>query len=106
MTSNRLSDRERGEENLVKVRRYLASLEAASQSLPLEDGRPNITPSPKPAACSVTSSILMPVRSAYLSSSLMALVATRTGPQASPALSGNRDSRTAAFPSSGSSWRA
>jgi hypothetical protein len=43
MKINRLSGRERGEENLAKVRSYLVGLEAASQSLPLEDGRPNIT---------------------------------------------------------------
>ena len=43
MKSNRLSGRERGEENLAKVRSYLAGLKAASQPLPLEDGRPNIT---------------------------------------------------------------
>ena len=43
MKINQLSGRERGEENLAKVRRYLAGLKAASQSLPLEDGRPNIT---------------------------------------------------------------
>jgi len=38
-----LSGRERGEENLAKVRRYLADLKATGQSLPLQDGRPNIT---------------------------------------------------------------
>ena len=43
MKINRLSGRERGQENLAKVRSYLAGLKAASQSLPLEDGRPNIT---------------------------------------------------------------
>lgn len=37
------SGRERGEENLAKVRRYLAGLQAARQLLPLQDGRPNIT---------------------------------------------------------------
>ena len=42
MLNNR-SGRERGEENLAKVRRYLAGLTAAGQSLPLENGRPNIT---------------------------------------------------------------
>jgi hypothetical protein len=43
MKINRLSGRERGEENLVKVRRYLVTLTAARQSLPIESGRPNIT---------------------------------------------------------------
>ena len=43
MRINQLSGRERGEENLAKVRRYLAGLKAAGQSLPLQDGRPNIT---------------------------------------------------------------
>ena len=43
MKIERLSGRERGEENLAKVRRYLADLKAASESLPLQDGRPNIT---------------------------------------------------------------
>jgi len=43
MQTNRLSGRERAEENLAKVRSYLAGLNAASQSLPSEDGRPNIT---------------------------------------------------------------
>lgn len=43
MKVNRLSGRERGQENLAKVRRYLAGLKAAGQSLPFEDGRPNIT---------------------------------------------------------------
>jgi len=38
-----LSGRERGEENLAQVRRYLAGLKAARQMLPLENGRPNIT---------------------------------------------------------------
>ena len=43
MKIERLSGRERGEENLAKVRRYLADLKAASESLPVQDGRPNIT---------------------------------------------------------------
>ena len=43
MKINRLSGRERGEENLAKVRSYLAGLKTASQSLPSEDGHPNIT---------------------------------------------------------------
>ena len=43
MKIDQLSGRERGEENLAKVRRYLAGLRAIGQSLPLEDGRPNIT---------------------------------------------------------------
>jgi predicted RNase H-like nuclease (RuvC/YqgF family) len=43
MKIDRLSGRERGEENLAKVRRYLADLKATSESLPLLDGRPNIT---------------------------------------------------------------
>jgi hypothetical protein len=43
MKTNRLSGRERGEENLAKVRSYLAGLTVAHQSLPFEDGRPNIT---------------------------------------------------------------
>jgi len=38
-----LSGRERGEENLAKVRRYLTGLMETGQSLPLQDGRPNIT---------------------------------------------------------------
>ena len=40
---SRLSGPERGEQNLAKVRSYLAGLQAAGQSLPLEDGRPNIS---------------------------------------------------------------
>ena len=40
---NRLSGPERGEQNLSKVRSYLAGLQVAGQSLPLEDGRPNIS---------------------------------------------------------------
>jgi hypothetical protein len=40
---SRLSGPERGEQNLAKVRSYLARLQAAGQSLPLEDGRPNIS---------------------------------------------------------------
>ncbi len=43
MNSNPLSGRERGEENLAKVRTYLAGLRAAGQPLPSESGRPNIT---------------------------------------------------------------
>jgi hypothetical protein len=43
MSTNRLSGRERGEQNLAKVREYLAGLKAANQPLPLDDGRPNIT---------------------------------------------------------------
>jgi len=43
MSLSQLSGRERGEENLTKVRRYLAGLQAARQLLPLQDGRPNIT---------------------------------------------------------------
>ena|ERR1017187_2811057 len=43
MSLSQLSGRERGEENLAKVRRYLAGLQAARQLLPLQDGRPNIT---------------------------------------------------------------
>jgi vacuolar-type H+-ATPase subunit I/STV1 len=43
MKMKRLSGRERGEQNLAKVREYLAGLKAANQTLPLEDGRPNIT---------------------------------------------------------------
>lgn len=37
------SGRERGEENLARVRRYLAGLKTAGQPLPLQDGRANIT---------------------------------------------------------------
>src|ERR1700680_3418790 len=40
---SRLSGPERGEQNLAKGRSYLAGLQAAGQSLPLEDGRPNIS---------------------------------------------------------------
>ena len=43
MKDSQLSGRERGEENLAKVRRYLADLKTTGQSLPLQDGRPNIT---------------------------------------------------------------
>ena len=43
MKISRISGRERGEENLAKVRRYLADLHATGQSLPFQDGRPNIT---------------------------------------------------------------
>ena len=40
---SRLSGPERGEQNLANVRSYLAGLQAAGQSLPLEDGHPNIS---------------------------------------------------------------
>jgi hypothetical protein len=43
MKTSRLSARERGEENLAKVRSYLAGLKVAHEPLPLEDGHPNIT---------------------------------------------------------------
>jgi hypothetical protein len=43
MKIDQLSGRERGEENLAKVRRYLTGLRAIGQSLPLQDGHPNIT---------------------------------------------------------------
>ena len=43
MKIDQLTGRERGEENLAKVRRYLAGLRAIGQSLPLQDGHPNIT---------------------------------------------------------------
>src|ERR1700676_2597925 len=43
MKMSRLSGRERGEQNLAKVRSYLAGLKTANQTLPLEDGRPNIS---------------------------------------------------------------
>ena len=43
MSIDRLSGRERGEQNLAKVREYLARLEEANEQLPLADGRPNIT---------------------------------------------------------------
>jgi hypothetical protein len=43
MKTNPLSGRERGEQNLTKVRDYLADLKAANQPLPLADDRPNIT---------------------------------------------------------------
>jgi hypothetical protein len=43
MKDDRLSGRERGEENVAKVRNYLDSLKAAGCSLPMEDGRPNIS---------------------------------------------------------------
>jgi hypothetical protein len=43
MKIDQLSGREQGEENLAKVRRYLAGLRAIGQSLPLQDGHPNIT---------------------------------------------------------------
>ena len=43
MKMNGLSGRERGEQNLAKVRSYLAGLKAANQTLPLEDERPNIS---------------------------------------------------------------
>ena len=43
MSINRLSGRERGEQNLAKVREYLARLDEANEQLPLADGRPNIT---------------------------------------------------------------
>jgi hypothetical protein len=43
MRLNQLSGRERGEENLAKVRRYLDGLKATGQSVPLQDGGPNIT---------------------------------------------------------------
>jgi hypothetical protein len=43
MKVSRLSGRERGEENLAQVRRYLSDLKTTGQSLPFEDGRPNIT---------------------------------------------------------------
>ena len=37
MKTNRLSGRERGEENLAKVRSYLAGLKMAGQPLPFEE---------------------------------------------------------------------
>jgi hypothetical protein len=40
---SRLSGPERGEQNLAKVRDYLAGLQSTGQPLPLEDGRPNIS---------------------------------------------------------------
>ena len=43
MRLNQLSGRERGEENLAKVHRYLDGLKATGQSVPLQDGGPNIT---------------------------------------------------------------
>ncbi len=43
MKIDQLSGRERGEENLAKVRRYLAGLREIGQSLPLQDGHANIT---------------------------------------------------------------
>ena len=43
MRISQISGRERGEENLARVRRYLAGLKTAGQSLPLQDGGPNIT---------------------------------------------------------------
>jgi Family of unknown function (DUF6262) len=43
MKLNQLSGRERGAENLAKVRSYLAGLKMAGQPLPFEDDRPNIT---------------------------------------------------------------
>ncbi|MCZ2076271.1 MAG: DUF6262 family protein [Bryobacterales bacterium] len=43
MSTNRLSGRERGEQNLARVREYLARLKEANEPLPLDDGRPNIT---------------------------------------------------------------
>lgn len=43
MKIDQFSGRERGEENLAKVRCYLAGLKAAHQSLPVENGCPNIT---------------------------------------------------------------
>ena len=43
MEIDRLSGRDRGQENLAKVRRYLADLKGNAGSLPLQDGRPNIT---------------------------------------------------------------
>jgi Family of unknown function (DUF6262) len=43
MRENRLSGPERGEQNVAKVRTYLAGLKAAGELLPQEDGRPNIS---------------------------------------------------------------
>ena len=43
MRPSQFSGREQGEANLAKVRRYLTGLKAAGQSLPSQDGRPNIT---------------------------------------------------------------
>lgn len=43
MNGNRLSGRERGEQNVTMVRTYLAGLKADGRALPFEDGRPNIT---------------------------------------------------------------
>ena len=40
---SRLSGPERGEQNLAKVRDYLANLQSAGQPLPLADGQPNIS---------------------------------------------------------------
>jgi len=43
VSTNRLSGRERGEQNLARVREYLARLKEANEPLPLDDGLPNIT---------------------------------------------------------------
>lgn len=43
MRLSQLSGRERGEENLAKVHRYLGDLKATGQALPTQDGRPNLT---------------------------------------------------------------
>jgi uncharacterized protein (DUF58 family) len=41
--ADKLSGRERGEENLEKVRAYLATLQESGRPLPFENGRPNIS---------------------------------------------------------------
>ncbi len=43
MREKHLSGHERGEQNVAKVRAYLAGLKTGGQALPQEDGRPNIT---------------------------------------------------------------
>jgi hypothetical protein len=76
MKTSRVSARERGEENLTKVRSYLAGLKVARQSLPLEDGRPNITAIAE--ACGVLRNVF------YTNAGVKRLLAEFTGGGDSP----------------------
>ena len=71
MSTNRLSGRERGEQNLANVREYLTGLKAANEPLPLDDGRPNIT------AISEASGVLRNVF--YTNAGVKRLLASFTG---------------------------
>ena len=106
MRLNQLSGRERGEENLAKVRRYLDGLKATDQSVPLQDGGPNIT------AIALSSGVLP--ECLYTNAGVKRLFGRvyrclAKAEQDRPGLtraSGNLTSRNAAFSSLSSNWRA